>query len=156
MTEMRSRAARILADLLTAHPCAHALVEGKQMTIPSVAMVLRCYEKSFLSSDARAYGWKLHTLLEDQSKVTSYPVNIALFSCSPAPPPPPPPQPRIWFFPCRLTVGRAAHIALSHPASLRAQVEAVLADSDAHWCPRLQNLDQWDLDQWGHADNDQA
>jgi hypothetical protein len=146
-------AARILSDILTAHPCAHAVIEGRQITIPAAAMVLRCYEKSFLVSDARAYCWKLHTLREDRGKTISYPVNIALFSCSPepSPPAPPPPQPRTWFFPCRLAVGRAADIALSHPTTLRAQVEAVLADSEAHWCPRLQNLDQWDLDQWGHT-----
>lgn len=142
-------AARILADLLTTHPCAHAMVAGRQIDVPSAAKVLRCYEQSFQVSDARAYCWKLHTLREDRSKVISYPVNIVL-SCNHDPTPPPPrPDPRTWYFPCRLAVGLAADISLAHPASLRAQVESVLADSQASWCPRLKHLDQWDLEQWG-------
>lgn len=142
-------AARFLADLLTAHPCAHAIIGEHHLSIPHVVHVLRCYEKSFQVSDARAYCWKLHTLLEDRSKVISYPVNALLFSCSPPQTPEPQPGPRTWYFPCRLAVGLAADISLAHPASLRSQVEAVLADSQASWCPRIRHLDQWDLEQWG-------
>jgi hypothetical protein len=48
-------------------------------------------------------------------------------------------------FPCREASGWAMHLRASHPASLRAQTEAVLVQRSCHWCPSLR-LDQWELE----------
>ena len=43
-------------------------------------------------------------------------------------------------------------ISPEHPATIRAQVEAALARAGCAWCPRLRDLDTWELYQWGRGD----
>lgn len=55
----------------------------------------------------------------------------------------------VWFFPCRLAYHGWAPFAWNHVASIRAQVEAKLAEDGCTWYPSLADLDRWDLMQWG-------
>jgi|GEM_PF-5446465 len=114
--------------------------QAKPLT-PSVAV---CYAQSRQVSDWRAHCWVAHRFAEDYLK----PIVYTLGPCA-APPPPPDPT---WFFPCRLAQPQAWKITQRHPAALRAQVEVVLHASDVRACPHIQDLDEWDLLQWGKPD----
>lgn len=117
--------------------------------------VLACYLRSFIPSDWRAHCWAatqnpfgerlrsrgltLHVSVESaqdtERRELAQGAEVA--------------QRAVWFFPCKLAAGSATHLELTHPATIRAQVEALLVSYECHWCPRLANLDDWDLFQFG-------
>lgn len=149
-----------LAEHLTWHPRAEAYGGGQRIHIHTVLQVLRCYEKSCGPSDWRAHCWQPRPaqFYEDWSVKIGQPIGLSLSlnpftrqtSIAPLPDSPLPALDRphrIWIMPCRIPA--SADISRLHPAPLRAQVEAALIDYECAWCPRLQHLDEWDLNQWG-------
>ena len=125
-------------------------VDGDHIEAYTVKSVLACYATG-LTSSRMAYCWIAQPLLETAHARASFPVAITLDICTgqtttectiPDPP-------KVWMWPCRCSIASIRNISSLHPATIRQQVEATLASAQVHWCPRLQNLDEWELLQWG-------
>lgn len=137
-------------------------VNGCRLTWLRVAPVLDCYLRSCAVSDWRAYCW-----VPARNPFNTFPrlpltVRLSLSLTDPSPSPDartaqgnqdhPVTAHSDWFAPCqRIHRYIAALMRDAHPAGLRAQVEALLAREECHWCPRVQHLDEWDLLQWGRV-----
>lgn len=144
--------ARALAETLIPMESQGAEVYGNQQRISLIRLagILSCYEKSFGPSDYRAHCWVPHLrFLGDQTPLT--------FSASSgAQPATQPAAKRLSFFPCQYASPAANLITSSHPAPIRAQVEQAITTYECAWCPRLRDLDHWELLQHGQeADRDE-
>ena len=130
--------ARAIADTLLPLEAegAEASGGGQRITLARLAGILDCYAKSFAVSDYRAHCWAPHLrFLGDRT-----PLTFQVGSTQPATSPP-----RMTFFPCQYAAPAAHLITPEHPASLRTQVEQALVSYECAWCPRLRDLDHWEL-----------
>lgn len=150
--QAQAQAALVLAECLSLHPCAEIAAGPQRLHIPHALRVLRCYLQSCGPADWRAHCWQLRPAPDTPPARSRLGLTLTLGGAAP-PPEPAPPPPRPWLFPCRLA--SAAQASRYHPATLRAQVEAALHQAECAWCPRLHNLDEWDLLQWGRLDDEE-
>jgi hypothetical protein len=123
-------------------------LDGNAIDPVHLKTVLTCYADSH-GLDKRAYCWVQRILYEDRQRTLSLPVNLTLSNRGVTGTVEHPPPPRYWFWPCRQATSTSGEISLLHPATIRNQVEAALVAAHVHWCPHLQNLDEWELLQWG-------
>lgn len=125
---------------------------GHAIPLYQAARALDCYLQSHVPSDWRAHCWvsasppsaiRARLPLTITVRLSEDPLGLSRDR---------PEEPPYWLFPCRLALQYYHSIDLRHPASVRAQVEAALAQAHCQWCPRLQDLDTWELYQWGRVD----
>lgn len=122
---------------------AEAYGNDQRISLRRVAGILACYAKSFGVSDYRAHCWTpIARLLHDQTPIVLLPQDSSAPAVASV-------TARTWFFPCQYASPGAATITSAHPAPLHAQAEQVLTHYECRWCPRLRDLDQWELMQWG-------
>lgn len=132
---------------------AQVTVNGLVVPPREVASILECYYHSLQCSDPRGHCWApgiVHDAARTRAGQRAIDRTLAMAFTNlevgeeermePEPP---------WFFPCRLASPSASRISRDHPASLLAQVEAVLAKADCTWCPQLR-LTEWDARYGGH------
>lgn len=133
--------ARALAEALLPLETQGAEVygNGQRVSLRRLPGILDCYAKSFGVSDYRAHCWVPHVrYLDDQTPLTIHVTAGRQPATAPA-------TNNLSFFPCQYASPAANLITPTHPAPLRAQVEQALVTYECAWCPRLRDLDHWEL-----------
>lgn len=148
-------------------PVAHLLVEfertargltgvalslaGHAISLYQAARAMDCYLQSHVPSDWRAHCWVRASPPSTDPARLPMTLTVRLSEDPLTLSRDRPEAPPYWLFPCRLALQYYRSIDLRHPASVRAQVEAALTQAHCQWCPRLHDLDTWELYQWGRG-----
>lgn len=127
--------------------------DGEVLHRHHVESVLVCLEKSFQVSDWRGHCWVVHRIAVPptfpEKTIPSEQMIATLEALKTKPPD------KIWLSPCRLADSfTMSRIHAGHPASIKAQVEGVIVQRGSRWCPRLKNMEEWELLQWGKVDKE--